>query len=726
MSQVHLAFLWHQHQPYYPDDVAGETLMPWVRLHGVKDYWGMAMHLDEVPEMHATINLVPSLLVQLHSLTERRQEDKLLRLSRIAADDLSRDDALYLLDNGFMAHLDRMIQPHPRYFELWRQRGFGIDSAEQALKRFRARDLRDLQVWANLAWVHPIAFEKDTRLEELRQKRRHYTEEDKQWVLDKHIELCREVVPLHRRLMERGQVELTTTPFYHPILPLLWDKTLAREAMPEAAMPRHRDSYPEDAAWHIVEAVKYHEATFGERPRGMWPSEGSVCQAIIPKLQESGIRWIATDEEILSRSLDGRVGRDLRGFVRHPELLYRAWSATSGDFKVDIVFRDHALSDLIGFEYQRFDAQHAADDFVGKISGIGHATTHARPTLVSVILDGENCWEYYPNSGVPFLRSLYRQLSRSPHLRTTRISDYLTQHPPRDSLPRLFSGSWINHDFYIWIGHADDRRAWDLLHLTREHLKRMTARGNIRVESIEQAWRELHIAEGSDWFWWFGDDHNSAQDALFDYLFRKHLQNVYTILGESPPPELCQPIGRVYHRKLHTDPVSPLTVRIDGRISYFEWINAGRYACGSERGTMTRVTQGILRELWFGFSLQSELLVRIDTAKSARLELKPADTLFLRFSQPEGLDLVVRSLHSGTPDVTLSKAGQPLDAPGAAIAIDRVVELKVPLGLLGVAPNDRVNFRVELANGADPLERAPQEGSVDLRVPAPELDPSVW
>jgi alpha-amylase/alpha-mannosidase (GH57 family) len=662
--------------------------------------------------------------VQLQGYTDGGATDKLLRVSRVPAEDLPREDALYLLDNAFMAHLDRMIRPHPRYFELWRQRGFGVDTAEQALKRFRARDLRDLQVWANMAWIHPIAFEKDARLEELRIKRRGYSEEDKRWMLDQQIALLREVIPLHRRLMERGQIELTTTPFYHPILPLLWDKTLAREALPDLPMPRFRESYPEDAAWHIVEAVRFHEQTFGAPPRGMWPSEGSVCQAIIPKLAESGIRWIATDEEILYRSLDGRVSRDPRtGFVRQPELLYRAWNALHGDFGVSMVFRDHALSDQIGFEYQRFEAHHAAADFMAKLGAIGKATEHARPTLVSVILDGENCWEYYPHSGIPFLRQLYQQLSRSAHVRTARISDYLAEHPPRDSLHRLFSGSWINHNFYIWIGHADDRRAWDLLHQTREYLKRMSAKGQVRPEALELAWRELHIAEGSDWFWWFGDDHSSAQDALFDYLFRKHLMNVYAVLGDSPPPELSEPIGRVYQRKPYTEPVNLLSVTIDGRFSYFEWINAGRYTCGSERGTMTRVTEGLMREILFGFS-PTALLLRIDGVKSARSELAKIDTLRVHLLKPE-ITLAVTDLH-GAARVEVQRPERSEPMPGAECAMDRIIELQAPFDGLGIQPGDSIRFYVELLSGETAVERVPQEGTIELRVPPADFDPTIW
>jgi alpha-amylase/alpha-mannosidase (GH57 family) len=726
MSQVNLAFFWHQHQPYYPDDVAGETLMPWVRMHGVKDYWGMATHLDEYPEVRCAINLVPSLLVQLLAYTDHGAEDKLLRVSRLRAEDLSKDDALYLLDSAFMANMDQMIRPFLRYAELHRMRGFGSDSAESALKRFKPRDLRDLQVWANMTWIHPLAFEKDARLADLRQKGRGFTEDEQKWLLDRHISLLREVIPLHRKLADRGQIELTCTPFYHPILPLLLDKSLAREAMPDVPLPRYRESYPEDAAWHIEEAIKFHEKIFQQRPLGMWPSEGSVCPLMIPKLAECGIQWIATDEEILSRSLDGRVGRDHRGFVRNCELLYRPWRATHENRSVHMIFRDHALSDLIGFEYQRMDANHAADDFLGKISGIGQATANTGPALVSVILDGENCWEYYPNGGVDFLRALYARLAKSSHIRTVRVSDYLRQNPPRDTLPRLFSGSWINHNFAIWIGHDEDRRAWDLLHETREYLKRRTGRGDISADKVAQAWRELHIAEGSDWFWWFGDDHSSAQDALFDYLFRKHLQNIYVILGDTPPPVLSKPIGSTVHRKTHTDPRGFSQVRVDGRFTYFEWVNAGLYQAGGERGAMARVTQGLVRELYFGFDAH-RLLIRLDCAGHARNNWREngVDSIRISFVAPSGYCLTASILKDA---ITARLQHEGLSEPNAVteVAVGKICEVAIAFEGLRLSPEQPISFYVELVGGDSSLDRLPREGTIDLIVPPPEFERVMW
>ncbi|MBU4270469.1 MAG: alpha-amylase/alpha-mannosidase [Planctomycetes bacterium] len=730
MHEVALAFLWHQHQPYYPDDISGENPMPWVRLHGTKDYWGMAMLLKEAPELHATINLVPSLLQQLSAYTDRGQEDTHLRVSRLPADGLSEEDSHYLLDNFFMVHPDQMIRPFPRYYELYKKRGLSIDSAEKSRKRFSKRDIIDLQCWSNLAWIHPLAFEQDAALAEFREKGRGWTEKEKQWLLDRQMELLREIVPLHRELMERGQVELTTTPFHHPILPLLWDKRLARRAMPNAALPTHLEGYAEDAREQVRRAVEYHEKLFGQKPRGMWPSEGSVCQGIIPMIAEAGVQWIGTDEEILSCSTDGWVSRDGGGHLRNPEMLYRPWRVEEQGQSLQIVFRDHAMSDQIGFHYQRYAPEQAVDDFIGKLEAIGEATggnAGHRPTLVSVILDGENCWEYYPNAGVDFLRGVYRRVVQHPKIKPVRIGDYLDQYPATDKLGHLFPGSWVQHNFGIWIGHPECNRAWDSLHETRQHLAAATAQKSKPAEQIARAWEELYIAEGSDWFWWFGDSHQSAQDGLFDRLFRKHLQNVYLALGEQPPTELTRPISQGAGRaQIYSEPTGLLRVKVDGHRSFFEWINAGHYKCGGSRRTMSMGCEGRVSDLYFGFDPE-RLLLRLDARGGpVREQFADLDALRLVFTQPEGFELLLSHPGRKEPEAQLWRDGS--SAPGAkpSAAADQLLEIAVPFQSLGRKTDQPVHFYVELLKDEQPVERVPHEGAIETAIPSPDYELIMW
>jgi alpha-amylase/alpha-mannosidase (GH57 family) len=729
MHDVALALVWHQHQPYYPDDVGGENPMPWVRLHGTKDYWGMAALLDEVPEFCATINLVPSLLVQLAAYADRGCQDEHLRVSRLPADGLSERDAMFLLDNFFMVSPEQMIRPYPRYHELLQKRGFGVDPAERAWKRFTKRDVIDLQCWSNLVWIHPVAFERDKELAEYRMKGRHWTEAEKQWLLGKQLELLGEVVPLHRRLQERGQVELCTSPFYHPILPLLWDKRLARRAMPGASLPQFLESYAGDAREQIRRAVEFHEKTFGQKPRGMWPPEGSVCQGMIPAIADAGIQWIATDEEILCHSTDNWVSRDANGYLRNPELLYRPWRVEEAGRSLQVLFRDHAMSDQIGFHYQRVAAHQAVEDFVGKLEAIGRATagkTAQRPTLVSIILDGENCWEYYPNSGLDFLRRLYRRIVEHPKITPVRVGDYLSRHPATERLGHLFPGSWIQHNFGIWIGQADCNRAWDLLDQTREHLVRRSAEKSKSPEQLRRAWEELYIAQGSDWFWWFHDSHQSAQSSLFDRLFRKHLQNVYLCLQDEPPSGLAREISQGGRRRLHSTPTGLLHVKVDGRRTYFEWINAGRYVCQGARGPMDMTFAGLVSDLYFGFDTE-RLFIRLDACHGPfRERLAEVSRLRIAMFQPEGFELVVSQPAQRAPRVELFDRGASVADAGIEAAADWIFELSIPFRALGLATDDAIQFAVEIVQDEQVIERIPSEGAIETSVPSPDYELIMW
>ncbi|MBI3837150.1 MAG: alpha-amylase/alpha-mannosidase [Planctomycetia bacterium] len=729
MHELSVAFVWHHHQPYYPDDLAGRNAMPWVRLHGAKDYWGMAMHLNEVPEVRATINLVPSLLAQILAYTGGSAEDDHLRISRLPADDLSEADRLYLLDNFFMANPDHMIRPFPRYYELYQQRGLHVDSAARASRRFSTQDIRDLQCWSNLTWFHPIAFETDRRLAAFRDKGQHWTEAEKEWLLDKQMKLLAEIIPLHRELAERGQVELTTTPFYHPILPLLIDKQLAREALPQAALPHHLEGYSQDAAEQIRRAVEYHTRVFGSPPRGMWPSEGSVGQAIIPAVAMAGIEWIASDEEILARSTEGWISRDAHGLVRNPHLLYRPWRVEENGHALQMIFRDHALSDQIGFHYQRYAAEQAADDLIGRLEAIHRATTalaSQEPTLVSIILDGENCWEYYPGGGVDFLRGLYHRLARHSHVKTVRVHDYLTGHPAAESLKRLFAGSWIGHNFGIWIGQPACNRAWDLLSETRAALVKATASGAVGAAEIARAWEELYIAEGSDWFWWFDENHSSGQDWLFDQLFRKHLQNVYLLLGDQSPAALLEPIGGDRKRtRPFTQPTGLLSVKIDGRETYFEWLNAGVCTPSAARGTMTMVKAHRIEELYFGFEA-ARLLLRFDTEGSVRKQLADVDTLRVVFSEPAGFELLVTHPGASKPIVQLFHNDVPVSAAGVEAAADTILEIAIPWRSLAAATDAPLHFHAELIQREQSVERIPHSGAIETFVPSPDYELMMW
>jgi hypothetical protein len=326
---------------------------------------------------------------------------------------------------------------------------------------------------------------------------------------------------------------------------------------------------------------------------------------------------------------------------------------------------------------------------------------------------------------VGFLRRLYRGAASLAEVRPVRMSDHLLEHPATDRIARLFAGSWISHNFAIWIGHEEDRTAWDLLHETRAALRERTARGDVPAETLRDAWRELSIAQGSDWFWWYGEDHSSAQDQLFDQMFRKHLQNVYTLLGESPPPRLQRPIKRGPRRALHTQPRGFLEVHLDGRGTFFEWINAGRYDAHSERGTMTRVTAGLIAHIDFGFDAQ-RLFVRIDATGPARLHLSAVEEIVLRFLEPAETAVSLTGLDQPSLRVELARGGQAAGAHACQAALDEVVEVELPLSDLGLKSGDGVSFIVDVLADGQSVERAPAEGGIELTVPPADFDRRMW
>jgi alpha-amylase/alpha-mannosidase (GH57 family) len=687
-AKVYVAFLWHQHQPYYTNDLAGETMLPWVRLHGIKDYIGMARILERHPEVHMTINFVPSLIKQLYDITEGGHEDLFMKLSRKPAGELSDEEREFILNNFFMANREHMIDPHPRYRELFIRRDFDSRRATKLLKRYMEQDFRDIQVLANLVWFHGTVLEEEPDLRALLKKGRDYTEEEKQFVLDKEIEVLREIIPLHKLLMEQGQIEITTTPFYHPILPLLVNVESAKRCMPGVILPEYRADHYDDAVTQVRRAVEYHEEVFGQRPCGMWPAEGSVSEEILPILMDHGIRWIATDEEILAYSIQKFVSRD-------------------------------------SLQYGRNRAEVAVDDFVSRLQYIADQCRGA-PLLVPIILDGENAWEYYPNHGIDFLSMLYERLSGMRDIHTTTICDFLMQRPPVGRINSLFPGSWINHDFYIWIGDAEDVKGWEYLNRTKDFLLSKKSSGNYDSEVIARAEEEILIAQGSDWFWWFGSDHGSANDREFDALFRTHLKNVYTLLGEECPSYLDVPIKKSVAREFFTPPRSLLTVKLDGRVSnFFEWLGAGHCSGRPEQNVMEQAAEGLLTDIYFGFD-RSNIYVRVDGVRNMDEIIDEGHTVRLKFIYPREADVEVHP--EKTPEGAYRVWSHNLaeSAEAAKACVGSVLEMAVPFECLEMREDRATNFFVEVLKDDRILERLPAGGPVTVTAPSAEFDVGVW
>jgi len=735
MNKVHLAILWHQHQPYYKDLVTNEMLMPWVRLHGIKDYIGMIAFLDEFPCLKLNFNLVPSLMEQLEDYIAGTCTEKHLECARKNADDLDESEIKFILDNFFTANWDNMVLSHPRYGELLQQRDFERRSIDRVWRKFTRQDLRDLQVWANLSWFHPLIIDRDAFLRGLVAKDRGFTEQEKQLLLDKEIEVLARIIPEHKRLQDEGRIEVSTTPFYHPILPLLCDIRSAHEALPRLRLPDVRVSLKDDARTQLELAASYYREHFGRAPRGLWPSEGSVSPEMLPLAAGAGFTWVATDEEILARSLGVPMRRDAHQQIDRPDVLYQAYRAQAGDGKaVSMVFRDHVLSDQIGFKYQWAAPEDAANDFITRLWHIRQSLP-SRDQLVAVILDGENAWEHHRNCGVDFLRALYRRICSEAWIETVTVSTHLEQRPPAVALPKVFSGSWINHSFSTWVGHPEKNAGWEYLHNTRAFLTTVKSVGSGDAAydaswraALAKAWKEIYVGEGSDWFWWYGDDHFSGNDEGFDSLFRKHLKNVHTLVGHTPPQYLNNAIVHVDRDGLYTVPRAFLDVVLDGKqTSYFEWAPAGHYDFRRDRGAMHKVSDNLVSDVYFGFS-RDTLYMRFDPAAEPSEDRLPRIELRIWFVKDKRNELFLRvsDLALGFPKMTLE--GDNLANPILldTIAFRRVLELACPFEMLGYREGQTLEFFVEIRRNNETVQRIPENTVIAFTVPSGDFERVMW
>jgi len=721
---LHLAIVWHMHQPYYKDLVTAQYVLPWVRLHGTKDYYDMVKVLEPYPNVRQTVNVVPSLLAQVQDYADGTATDRYADLTLKAPAELDEAERVEILTTFFHANPTNLITPHPRYADLLTKRGGDADP--ERLKRvaryFTEQDLTDLQVWFNLAWCDPLFQEGDPVIRALVDKGRDFTPEDKRALLDRHRAILGLIIPEYRAAQDRGQVELTTSPFYHPILPLLCDTEVARESLPRHPLPQPF-RHPEDAAAQIERAVRFHTDLFGRAPRGMWPSEGSVSEAVLPLVAGAGIEWIATDEAVLRESQ--RLAPPSAGDHFRPYLLERDGA------RLSILFRDHRLSDRIGFVYGDWEPEAAAEDFVSILHRIRRSLKGAdRPPLVPVILDGENCWEYYAGDGHAFLDALYRRLNDDPDLVCTTVSGHLDAHPATDRLPRLFAGSWINHDFEIWIGREEDNLAWDRLREARDALEEYAATAtDADPEKLRLAWEELYVAEGSDWCWWYGGQHAGMLTA-FDALFRRHLMNIYELMGRPVPDVLHVPILRQVKEVRPTRPEAAfLSPEIDGEVgSYFEWLPAAMFDVGAGGGGAMHAGQRLMGRLFYGFDAE-HLYLRLDFIPEVDAPDLGGLAFRLRFLAPSHQQVEFR-LKDGRCDARRETspdgaAWQEQAFPGRVVFRD-VVEIALPCGPMGWKPGDEVHLFVRVMEGESERERWPDQGYIAMRLPDPDYEARQW
>src|ERR1041385_2887363 len=731
MKTARVCFLWHMHQPYYTDPVAGSASMPWVRLHATKAYYDMAYGLEKFPSIKATFNFTPSLLRQLQEVGTGTVCDLFLEHAQRPAADLRPEEKAFLIRHFFSANWATMVRPYPRYHELLVKRGpdvYGRD-LERVARQFSTRDLRHLQTWHNLAWFGECNVNRYPRLAELRAKNRGFTEEDKREVLALQLAAVEDIVPLYRRLMEREQIELTTTPFFHPILPLVIDSEFTRRATPDLPLPS-RFHAPEDAEAQLRRAVEFHTATFGRAPVGLWPSEGSVCPELIPMLPKVGLRWLATDEGILSRSFDAAR----QPWQRHRDL-YQPYRVGPEGQEVTIVFRDREISDAFGFVYHKTTPDRAAEDVLRRLRQIIDDAPQEQVTI-AIVLDGENPWEHYHEGGEQFLSLLYKACSTGAldhngiRATTTTISEALEAAPATHRLTHLHSGSWINQDYKIWIGHQEDNRGWDLVKHTRSSLADIAA--TLPSDRAQAAWDELYAAEGSDWFWWYGDDFDTDYKEEFDRLFRTHLRNVWVIAGLTPPDLLNQSICRprnALEADLVAMPLALLSPSLDGRVTDFvEWRGAGRIKTQPPLGAMWKA-EGVLTEIQFGWSLD-QLYLRLDPDEQSQTR-QAGLTVELQLQTPEHLYHASFPLTSSVTNqflLSLKVASGSWQELGTyqSICHGKIVELAVPFKDMQLTPGQEFHMTILVLERHLEIARYPHHKPATLLVPGPEFEANLW
>jgi alpha-amylase/alpha-mannosidase (GH57 family) len=708
------------HQPQYRDPFNGRYMLPWTRLHALKDYWGMVKILGEFPKVHATFNFVPLLAAQIEEYASGKFHEPWFELAFAPAGSLDSGQKREILERAFQVN-ENFVRRWPRFAEL--QAHVKSAGTESCVARFELRDWRDLQLLSQLAWMDEEYIAKDPVVTELSRKGLNFTEDDKAALREKQLELLGAVLPEYRLAAERGQIEISTTPYYHPILPLLCDTDIARVANPHTPLPHPAFRYPEDAREQLVRARQYHERVFGKPPSGLWPSEGSVSDQALEIAMELGFKWFATDEGVLGRTRNIGFWRDASGYPQNGPDLYTPWKLQRGGREMMGFFRDHYISDLVGFVYSRMGATAAAEDLHRRIRAIGDREPAGNTATVSIILDGENAWEFYAENGRDFLRQFYRRVQDDPEIRTMTMSEAAGARPDAPKLEGIFPASWINANFDVWIGHSEDVRAWDLLRDARETYARVLRRvasddaaapaklGS--TISLPRAYEALLAAEGSDWCWWYGPEHASSNDAEFDELYRQHLTEVYTALGEHVPDALLHPIKRAPERCRREAPEAYLDVKVDGReSSYFEWLGAGLYATDRREGSMHGRSY-VLGYLRYGFG-PGHFYLRVDPTEA----IADIPDFQFRLSMWDSREtrVIVRVTGGKVAGCILEQGGACLLRPETLVeaAYEKIIEVSLARELFDLRDRRSLLLSVALWEGGLPIDVLPIDGMLEV------------
>ncbi|QEP44434.1 glycoside hydrolase [Ectothiorhodospiraceae bacterium BW-2] len=560
-KKVNFVLCWHMHQPYYREGLNGDYFLPWVYLHGIKDYDEMAAHLERHPAMHAVVNFAPVLLEQLDDYVVQLEQfldsDKPMRDPLLnwlsGVEPIPSDHGLrsQIITDCQKAHAPRMIAPYPPYQQLINLSHVdrGKHEWEMLLNYLDEQFFLDLLTWYHLAWFSYWRKQLPP-LTQLLAKGRNFDKQDRRQLLELIHQSLSSLIPRYKALAESGQIELSVTPYGHPIVPLLNDFHNMRDTQPNDPAPM-ADSYPggsERSLRHLQKGIEVFEHYFGHRPNGIWLSEGAVSRDAIELLDRLNIGWTATGESVWGNSYE-QSACELTD-IGCRKSLFRPY--TLAESQTRLYFRDDGLSDLIGFEYSKWDTEDAISNLIHNLENIAKGLDEeAESHVVSVILDGENAWEYYRDNGYHFINKLYHQLCHHPQLNPTTYAAISEKvHPIQ--LKRLCAGSWVYGTFSTWIGSDAKNHAWDLLVEAKKAYDSMIKSSKLTAKQKRVAEQQLSICEGSDWFWWFGDYNNAQSVSDFDRLYRKQLKLLYELLQLNPPPSLNIPISQGSQQAEHS------------------------------------------------------------------------------------------------------------------------------------------------------------------------------
>lgn len=573
-KKLSIAFYWHMHQPVYQLNADGDYLMPWVRLHGVKDYLDMALSVNDFKSLKLNFNLVPALLDSLIEYGHKDYHDIHSRLTVTDISLLSDDDKEFILNNFFDANYSSMIYHHEPYNKLYQKR---FASEDISINDFSAQEYSDIMAWFNIAWLDPIYKNMFPELKDLINKEDNFTLEDRIAIIEFHRQIIRLIIPTYKKLMEEGKIELTTSPYYHPILPILLDINSAQKNLSTVDSSMPDLNMADDAKLQTEMALDRMEELFGKRPAGIWPPEHCVSPQQLEMFKELGVQWTISDEGNLTNSINFEFVRDFKGYLEDPYFLMKSYKYKTKNSDIQLIFRDSVIPNLIGFEYANHDPKVAAADLYDRIKVIQNKlqTSPDSNHLLTIAMDGENSWENYYEDGSTFLNEIYSLIEEDETLDTVLISEYLAQEKHHKELKKIHSGSWINRNFQLWVGEPVKNLAWNYLKLAKDDLDAFS-KENPNDEKAVIAHRELMITQGSDWFWWYGEPNDSGQDHIFDYLFREHLKNVYSYLGIKSPEYLNTPLMSTF-TKPSRYPKANISPKIDGvdEPDDQDWLNAG-------------------------------------------------------------------------------------------------------------------------------------------------------